>query len=217
MNQTALKVQRPYSRAEEMTHWISHGTGFLAILAGTPFLILAAVRHGGAASVVGAAIFAVTAAMLYLSSTIYHSLPEGKAKEVCEVIDHSAIYLLIAGSYTPFTLGVLRGAFGWTLFGLVWGIAAAGVTLKWIFGVRFPKLSVMLYLAMGWLVIIAVRPLMQKMPLPGLLWLAGGGLAYTAGVAFYMAKRVRFAHFVWHLFVLGGTACHYFAVLWYAT
>jgi len=211
---TLLKVQRPYSRAEELTHWLSHGAGFVGMLVGTPFLILAA--HG-ASAVVGVSVFAVTGMLLYLASTVYHSLPEGRAKEVCEVLDHSAIYLLIAGTYTPFTLGVLRGPMGWTLFGLVWGIAAVGMTLKGVFGVRHPRISVALYLAMGWLVVIAGKKLWNDMPLPGLLWLAGGGLAYTAGVAFYMAKRVRFAHFVWHLFVLAGTACHYFAVLWYAT
>lgn len=195
---------------------MSHAAGFVGALVGAPFLIEAALRHGGAAALVGASVFAVTAALLYLSSTVYHALPPGKSKEVCEVVDHAAIYLLIAGTYTPFTLGVLRGTLGWTLFGLVWTIAVVGVILKSIHGVRYPKLSVGLYVGMGWLMVIAARPLYLRLPLPGLLWLAGGGIAYTVGVAFYLDKKRRFAHFVWHLFVLAGTACHFFAVLWYA-
>lgn len=216
MNSTKPNVPRDYSRAEEMAHYLSHGVGFLAALVGAPFLIEAALRHGGAAAVVGASVFAVTAALLYLSSTIYHAMPPGRSKEVCEVVDHAAIYLLIAGTYTPFTLGVLRGTLGWTLFGLVWTIAVVGVVLKSIHGVRYPKLSVALYVGMGWLMVIAARPLYLRLPLPGLLWLAGGGVAYTVGVAFYLDKQRRFGHFVWHLFVLTGTACHFFAVLWYA-
>ena len=216
MNSTLPNVPRDYSRAEERAHYLSHAAGFVGALVGAPFLIEAALRHGGAAALVGASVFAVTAALLYLSSTVYHALPPGKSKEVCEVVDHAAIYLLIAGTYTPFTLGVLRGTLGWTLFGLVWTIAVVGVILKSIHGVRYPKLSVGLYVGMGWLMVIAARPLYLRLPLPGLLWLAGGGIAYTVGVAFYLDKKRRFAHFVWHLFVLAGTACHFFAVLWYA-
>ena len=181
-----------------------------------PFLVGAALHNGGGTALVGVLVFSVTAALLYLSSTIYHMLPKGKAKEVCEIIDHAAIYLLIAGTYTPFTLGVLKGTTGWTLFGLVWAIALAGVILKSIHGVRYPKLSVALYLGMGWLIVVAARPLLTHLPLPGLLWLAGGGIAYTVGVVFYVNKQLRFGHFVWHLFVLTGTVCHYFAILWYA-
>ncbi len=154
--------------------------------------------------------------MLYLTSTLYHALPRNRAKRVLQVLDHSAIFLLIAGTYTPFTLGVLHGALGWTLFSLVWGLAAAGVVLKAVDGIRSPILSTGLYLVMGWLVLIAARPLWLHMPLPGLLWLLAGGLAYTTGVAFFAMERVRYSHFVWHLFVLAGTACHFLAVLWYA-
>ena len=216
MNSTLPNVSRDYSRAEERAHYLSHAVGFVGALIGAPFLIEAALRHGGAAAVVGASVFAVTAALLYLSSTVYHAMPPGKPKEVCEVVDHAAIYLLIAGTYTPFTLGVLRGTLGWTLFGLVWTIAVVGVVLKSIHGVRYPKLSVGLYIGMGWLMVIAARPLYLRLPLPGLLWLIGGGVAYTVGVAFYLDKKHHFSHFVWHLFVLTGTACHFFAVLWYA-
>jgi hemolysin III len=132
------------------------------------------------------------------------------------MLDHSAIFFLIAGTYTPFTLGILRGPWGWTLLVLIWALAALGLTLKAVFGARFNKLSVVLYLLMGWLVVIAAPQILRVMPLPGLAWIAAGGLAYTGGVAFYAAHRVRYAHFAWHLFVIAGTTCHFFAVLWYS-
>ena len=213
VSQTIPNTPRAYSRGEELSHWLSHGAGFVGALVGAPFLIEAALHNGGGTALVGVVVFAVTAALLYLSSTIYHMLAPGRAKEVCEVIDHAAIYLLIAGTYTPFTLGVLRGTTGWMLLGLVWTIALAGVILKSIHGVRYPKLSISLYVGMGWLIVGVARPLIAHLPLPGLLWLAGGGVAYTVGVAFYLNKRLYFGHFVWHLFVLTGTACHYFAIL----
>lgn len=216
MSEPAKSAKRPQTTGEEIANAVSHGLGFLAALAAAPFLVAEALRHGGAGLVAGYAVFAATAALLYLSSTLYHSMPRNKAKGVFQVLDHSAIFLLIAGTYTPFTLGALRGAWGWTLLGLVWGIAAAGLVLTAVGGTRFPKTSLALYLAMGWLVVIAIKPLIERVPLPGLLWLVAGGLAYTAGVAFYTAKRLRFTHFVWHLFVLAGTVCHFFAVLGYA-
>ena len=216
MSQSLPSKHREYTRAEEILHSVSHGAGFLGALIGLPFLIESAMRHGGGTTLVGMLVFALTAALLYLSSTIYHALPTGKPKEVCEVIDHAAIFLLIAGTYTPFTLGVLRGTLGWTLLGLVWTIALVGVILKSIHGVRHPRLSISLYLGMGWLMVFAARSLYLNLPLPGLLWLAGGGIAYTVGVVFYLNKRLIFGHFIWHLFVLTGTVCHYFAILWYA-
>ena len=133
-----------------------------------------------------------------------------------QLLDHGAIYLLIAGTYTPFTLGVLRGPWGWTLFGCIWALAVAGIVYKAVGGVRHPRLSAGLYLAMGWLVLVAAKPLWHAMPGWGLFWLAAGGVAYTAGVGFFAATRLRYAHFVWHLFVLAGTACHFIAVLRYA-
>jgi hemolysin III len=144
-------------------------------------------------------------------------LPANRAKRVFQVIDHSAIYLLIAGTYTPFTIGILRGTWGWILFGLVWISAILGVVVKAVGGIRFPRLSTALYAAMGWVALIAIRPLWARMPAPGWVWLLAGGVAYTAGVAFYAAdRRMRYGHFLWHLFVLAGTACHFFAVLWYS-
>jgi len=206
---------RPQTRGEELANSLSHGTGFLAALISLPVLVGGAVPHG-ATAIVGAAVFGATMALLYLASTLYHALAPTRGKRVLQLLDHGAIYLLIAGTYTPFTLGVLRGPWGWTLFGGIWALALAGIGLKAVGGVRYPRLSTGLYLAMGWLVMIAAKPLWHAMPGWGLFWLAAGGVAYTAGVGFYAAHRVRYAHFVWHLCVLAGTACHVIAVLRYA-
>ena len=194
---------------------MSHGVGFLAALAILPFLIGGALHQGGAA-VIGAAVFGASAALLYCTSTLYHAIPAPRAKRVLRVVDHGAIYVLIAGTYTPFTLGALRGPWGWTLLGLIWGLAGLGIVLKAMGGIRYPRASLALYLAMGWLVVVAARPLWLHVPAWGLFWLAAGGLAYTAGVGFYAASRLPYRHFVWHLFVLAGTACHAVAVLRYS-
>jgi len=208
---------RPQSFGEEVANSVSHGLGMLAAIGGAPVLIVAAVHRGGAAGIVGASVFAATMVLLYLTSTLYHALPGNRAKRVFQVLDHGAIFLLIAGTYTPFTLGVLRGAWGWTLFGLVWSMALGGVVLKAICGTRHARLSTTLYLAMGWLVIIAIKPLWLHVQPWGLFWLVAGGIAYSAGVAFFAADaRLRYGHFVWHLFVIAGTACHFVAVLWYS-
>jgi hemolysin III len=207
---------RPQSTGEEIANSVSHGAGFLMALVALPLLVVRALPHG-AAAVVGASIFGATLALLYLSSTLYHALRHPGAKRVFRVLDHAAIYLLIAGTYTPFTLGVLRGPWGWSLLGVIWALAIAGVVLKSTLGMRFPRLSTAVYLLMGWMVMIAIRPLWLHMPRWGLFWLAAGGVAYTAGVAFYAAPRLRYAHFLWHLAVLAGTACHLVAVLEYAT
>jgi len=204
------------SLGEEIANSVSHGVGVVAAVAASPFLVLGATRRGGALAIVGASIFAGSTVVLYLASTLYHALPNNRAKRVFRIIDHSAIFLLIAGTYTPFALGALRGSVGWTLLGVVWGLAAVGITLKSVAGIRYPWLSTALYLAMGWLALIAIRPLWVHVPVAGWLWLIAGGLAYTTGIAFYAAERVRYAHFVWHVFVLLGTVCHFFAVLWYA-
>jgi hemolysin III len=209
-------ADRPQSRGEEIANSISHGVGFLAALAALPVLVMNARGHG-AASVAGAAVFGVTALILYLSSALYHAVSNARAKPVLQVIDHAAIYLLIAGTYTPFTLGVLHGVVGWSLFGLIWTLATAGVVLKAIGGIRYPRLSTAAYLAMGWLFLVAAKPLWQVMPGWGVFWLVAGGLAYTAGVGFYAARRLRYGHFIWHLFVLAGTSCHFIAVLRYSS
>lgn len=206
---------RAQSLGEEFANSISHGAGFVAALIAVPVLVHGAIGLG-AAAIVGASIFGATAALLYLTSTLYHALPANRAKRVLQILDHGAIYLLIAGTYTPFTLGILRGPWGWTLFGLIWTFAVAGIVLKSIRGIRHPRLSTAVYLAMGWLILAAAGPLWHAMPVSGLIWLAAGGVAYTVGVGFYAVDRMRYAHFVWHLFVLAGTACHFIAVLRYA-
>jgi hemolysin III len=210
-------AQREQSPGEEIANSISHGIGLIAALAATPPLVLDAIRRGAPGYIAGVSIFATTMVLLYLASTLYHALPVGKTKRVFRIIEHSAIFLLIAGTYTPFTLGVLRGAWGWTLFGLVWGIALAGVALKASEKISHPVISTGLYLFMGWLILIAANPMYQHVPLSGLLWLVAGGVAYTVGVAFFVAdSRLRYGHFIWHLFVMTGTACHYWAVFRYA-
>ena len=211
-----MREERTQSPGEEIANSVSHGVGLLAAIAAAPVLVFSAARHGGTARIAGASVFAATMVLLYLTSTLYHALPRNRAKRVFQVLDHAAIFLMIAGTYTPFTLGVLRGPWGWTLFVLVWGLALAGVVLTATGGARYPKLRTGLYLGMGWLILIAAKPLWLRVPPWGLFWLSAGGIAYTAGVAFYAAKRVRYTHFVWHLFVIAGTACHFIAVLRFA-
>ncbi len=206
-------VARP---REELANSLSHGVGFLCALAAVPVLVVDAVRQGSAAAIVGSSVFGTTLVLLYLASTTYHMVPASRIGERLRRLDHAAIYLLIAGTYTPFTLGVLRGAWGWTLFGVVWAIAAAGVVYKLRVGARYSRISTAAYLLMGWMILIAIRPLVLAVPLPGLLWLAAGGLAYSAGVPFYHRDRLPYRHLVWHLFVLAGSACHFVAVLGYA-
>lgn len=206
---------RSQSLGEEIANSISHGLGAVAALIALPILVAAANRRGDGRGLFAAIVFAATVVLLYATSTVYHALPANKAKRVFRVLDHSAIYLLIAGTYTPFTLGVLRGAWGWTLFGLIWSLALFGIVVKATGDFRHPRLSTALYVGMGWLAIIAARPLLLHVPPAGVLWLLAGGIAYTTGVVFFAAER-RYAHLVWHLFVLAGTCCHFFAVLWYA-
>ena len=202
------------SRGEELANTISHGIGLVAALIGTPVLLLAARNAGSAGFFVGTIIFAVTMLVLYLGSTLYHAWPQTRAKCVLQVFDHSAIFLLIAGTYTPFTLGPLRGVWGWSILGLIWALAIFGIIMKVTRGTsRHPKLGLSLYLGMGWLALIVIRPLTLAVPRLALFWLVAGGIAYTMGVLFFVNKRVRYAHFVWHLFVLVGTGCHFLALL----
>jgi hemolysin III len=179
-------------------------------------LVGSAIQRGSGWSLAGTIIFAGAMVFLYLASTIYHALPESSIKQIFHLLDHSAIYVLIAGTYTPFTLGAMRSGWGWALFCLVWTLAIAGVLFKVFGGLRYQRLSIFTYLGMGWLALVAVRLFWLHVQLPGLLWLLAGGVAYTAGVAFYAAKRLPYNHFIWHLFVIAGTACHFCAVLWYA-
>lgn len=212
--------ERPQSLGEEIANSASHGVALLAAMLAAPVLVLTAVQRGQAANIVGASVFAATMVLLYFTSMLYHALPAGRAmraKQLFQIFDHGAIYLLIAGTYTPFTLGVLRGPWGWTLFGLVWSMALAGVLVKAMFGIRYPRLSTVLYVAMGWVALIAIKPMVELMPHWGLFWLLAGGACYTVGVAFFATDgRLRYGHFVWHLFVAAGTVCHFIAVLQYA-
>ncbi|HEY3431188.1 MAG TPA: hemolysin III family protein [Rhodocyclaceae bacterium] len=208
---------RPQSFFEEVANSVSHGLGLLAAMAAAPVAIVFAVQRGNTSGIVGASVFVGAMILLYLTSCLYHALPAGWAKRLWGKLDHSAIYLFIAGSYTPFALGVLHGAWGWTLFGLVWAMAVTGVLLKAFDRLSHPLLSTGLYLLMGWLVLIAAVPLLEKVSGAGIGWLVAGGLAYTVGVVFFLTDaRLRFGHFIWHLFVMAGSTCHFFAVLWYS-
>ena len=208
--------EREQSLGEEIANSVSHGAAFVAAALAAPFPIAAAARGGSAAEVVGASVFAATMVLLYAASMLYHAIPHPRAKRVLRKLDHGAIYLLIAGTYTPFTLGALGGPWGWSLFAIVWSLAVVGAALKAFDRMSHPAWSTGLYLAMGWSVLIALGPLVERVATGGLVLLAAGGLAYTGGVVFFaLDSRLRYGHFVWHLFVVAGTACHYFAVLHY--
>ena len=208
---------RPQTLGEEIANCITHGAGLMASLAAVPVLVLAAAGRQDPWQLVGGVVFGVTLVLLYLASTLYHALPVCRAKGVLRVLDHSAIYLLIAGTYTPFTLGPLRGPWGWTLLGIVWGLALFGIVAKLTVGFRFPRLSTVLYVGMGWLIVVAIQPLVTHLSGGGLAWLVAGGLFYTGGVPFYVTDtRLRYGHALWHLFVVAGSTCHFLAVLWHA-
>lgn len=211
---TESTEERPQTKGEELFNAISHGLAVLAAAVATPLLITGAIR-AGAAGVVGASVFAATVVILYTTSAVYHAVPPKnlRTKRLLQLLDHSAIYLLIAGSYTPFLLTVVTGALAWTVFGLVWGLAIAGIFTKATGVLKCPKLSTALYVAMGWLAVLVIKPLWMGLGAWGFFWLVAGGVLYTAGVAFFLADgKWKFAHFVWHLFVVGGTACHFLAV-----
>ncbi len=208
---------REQTTGEEVANSVSHGLGLAAVLVGIPFLLQQAVKVGDAGFITGVSIFAASMIVLYLGSTLYHAFPESTAKRVFRAIEHSAIFLLIAGTYTPFTLGVLSGSWGWSIFGVIWGLTLVGITLKVVFKGKHNFLYVALYLLMGWTIVVAIKPMLTLVPKEGLLWLLAGGLAYTIGVLFYVFDaRLKYGHAVWHLFVIAGTTCHYFAVYWYA-
>lgn len=211
------KVERLQTVGEEIANSVTHGLGLLLAIGGTVILIINASMKGDTTNVVGVSIFGATMIILYLTSTLYHALPRSRAKNLFRLLDHGAIFLLIAGTYTPFTLGVLSGKLGWTLFALEWALALTGVFLKTFSGLKYSKLEKILYLAMGWLVIIATKPLYEGIGIVGILLILAGGLCYTLGMPFYIAKQRKYTHLVWHFFVLAGTICHFFAVMWFST
>lgn len=208
-------TERFQSLGEEIANSVSHGVGALAAIGVTPLLILKAIPLGVAA-IVGVSVFGATMIVLYVASTLYHAFPQNRAKRVFRIFDHSAIFLLIAGTYTPFTLIALPAAWGWSLFGIVWALAVGGVVLKSVASVKAGKFSTALYVGMGWMAVVAAKPLYDALPGWGLFWLLTGGVMYSAGILFFAYDhRVRYHHFIWHLFVMAGTACHVVAVLVY--
>jgi hemolysin III len=207
-------VQIETRLSDLLANAITHGAGAVMAVAGAVYLIVASTR-GNAWQVTSCAIFAGTLVLVYICSTLYHSLVRTRARHVFQVLDHSAIYLLIAGTYTPFTLVSLRGPVGWVLFGAVWALAAAGVVFKSVAMGKFPVGSALVYLFQGWFVVFAARPLIHAISWQGTLWLGAGGLAYTLGIIFFAMDSRRYFHAVWHLFVLAGSAAHYFAILFY--
>jgi hemolysin III len=205
----------PFSPAEERFNIISHGLGFLLSVIGSVLLLLKAIEQGQLVYILSAAAFGLTLCLLYAASTSYHSAERPKLRARLRIFDHAAIYLLIAGTYTPFTLITLEGTVGWVMFSTVWTIALAGVVLKLFFTGKYDLLSTIMYVAMGWLVIFAIRSLIANLPLGGLVWLLVGGAAYTIGAIFYSVKKIPFQHGIWHVFVLIGSICHFVAVYGY--
>jgi hemolysin III len=208
-------AHEPFRRGEEIAHAITHGLGSLASVAGLVVLVVLAARHGDARLIVGVSIFGACMVVLYTASTLYHALTPPRAKRIFEILDHGAIYLLIAGTYTPFTLSVLGGGWGWSLFGVAWGLAGLGIVYEVVFRRPWKRLSLLFYLALGWLVVVAVRPLMEALAPAGLLLLVLGGVAYSLGAVFYAWRGFPYHHAVWHVFVLAGSALHFLCVLFY--
>ncbi|MBN1882383.1 MAG: hemolysin III family protein [Deltaproteobacteria bacterium] len=202
---------------EEIANAVTHGIGVALSIAGLVLLVVFATMRGDAWRVVSFSIYGATLIILYIASTLYHSLTNIRLKRFFRKMDHISIFLLIAGTYTPITLVCMRGPWGWTIFGLIWGLAVAGVVLKAFFMGRFEKTAIVLYVAMGWLIIIAVKPMIQMVPPGTVMWLVIGGVSYTAGVIFYALKKMPYHHAVWHLFVLGGSVCQYMGIVLHLT
>jgi hemolysin III len=209
--------ERSMSHQNELANSISHGLALVLAFITVPVLVVSAMRIGNIHFAIGASVFGGTVILLYLTSTLYHALTHERAKHIFRLFDHSSIFLLIAGTYTPFALGVLRGPWGWTLLTIVWVLAVVGIATKAVLGLRYRWISMTLYLLMGWLALAAIKPILLNVPLPGIVLILAGGIAYTGGLVFFAAKGMRYGHFIWHLFVVAGTTCHFFAVLWYAS
>ena len=206
---------KPYSFAEEIANSITHGVGFMMAVAMLSVLVVFSALRGTVWHVVSCSVYGATLVLLYAASTLYHSLPWPRVKAVLKVIDHAAIYLLIAGTYTPFLLGPMRGRWGWSLFGVIWGLALAGIAFKILFTGRFKLVSTLIYVGMGWIAVIAIQPLWRTVSAGGLAWLLAGGVLYTGGTVFYLQRRIPFNHAIWHAFVLAGSLCHFVSVMFF--
>jgi len=210
-----LKNIENYTLDEEIANAITHGVGALMAIAGLVLLIVFSSIYGNPWYIISLTIYGGSLVILYTMSTIYHALPNGKVKNVFEILDHSSIYLLIAGTYTPFELITLRDSVGWILFGITWGIAVVGILFKIFFVKRFVILSTVVYIIMGWMIVFAIKPLLERLPIGGIVFLLLGGILYTVGTIFYIRRKMKYHHAIWHLFVLGGSAMHFFAILFY--
>ena len=212
--QTKHTPHAVYSVREEIANGITHGIGVAFSISGLTLLIVFAVLYGGTEHIIAFSIYGTSMFLLYLASTLYHSLQDPSAKKLFQILDHAAIYLLIAGTYTPFIALGLRTTFGWILLGIVWAIAIAGIFFKLFFINRFQVASTIAYVAMGWLAVFSWREILTNVPTYATIWLVAGGITYTAGVIFYALDGVKYSHAVWHLFVLGGTVCHFVSMLY---
>lgn len=211
----SMKDKRPYTRKEEFANAITHGVGLALAIAALSVLATFSAQGGDVWRVVSLSVYGASLVLLYTTSTLYHAFPWPGLKRLLNRLDHAAIFVLIAGSYTPFALVTMRGAWGWTIFGLVWGITLVGVYLEVFHFKRFPKTELALYLAMGWIIVVAVKPMFAAMPVGGMFWLGAGGLCYTGGVVFYVWHSLPYHHAIWHLFVLAGSLLHFFGIYHY--
>jgi hemolysin III len=209
------KEERRQTEQEELANSLTHGLALLLSLIGLVNLVIHAFLHGTAIHIITVNIFCGSMIILYASSTVYHAVYHPRLKHICRIVDHATIYILIAGTYTPVTLLMLPPAWGWALFGVIWGLALFGVVFKLFFTGKYDKLSTAVYLLMGWLAIVAIKPLWDNMPAGGLILMGAGGASYSLGVVFYRMEKMHYAHAVWHLFVFGGTACHYMMIAIY--
>lgn len=215
LQQKTMGKSEDESVIEELANGITHGVGLALSILGLIALVVLSVMRGNAWHIAGCTTFGITMVLLYAASTLYHTFHTPRLKRILKILDHTAIYLLIAGTYTPFTLVNLRGFWGWTLFSLVWGLSVFGILWKLFHVERFQIVSTLVYVGMGWLALIAIKPLMSAVPVTGIVWLVVGGLFYTVGVLFFAMKRVPYNHAIWHVFVMAGSICHYFAVVLY--
>ena len=215
MKQLFIKPHKQQTFIEEILNSVTHGIGALLGIAALALLVVLSAEQGSAIKVVSCTIFGASLILMYSASAVYHALKKPKWKYFFKILDHSSIYLLIAGSYTPIVLVMLPADWGWSLFGVIWGFALVGLVFKLFATGKFEVISTVAYVCMGWLAIIAIKPLYDALSGAGFFWLLAGGLSYTLGVVFYAWDSLRFGHAIWHLFVLGGSICHFFLILWY--